>query len=287
MALGPRGGRRGARRWARAWTTSRRATTSCWSSCPAAATAPCAEGRPRCASPARRRTPPARCFRASAGSSAATARRSTTTWAARPSPSTRSSRAAPLVKVDPRAAARGGGALRLRGAHRRRRGGQHGAGARGRDGRRRGPRRRGPRLDPGRGRRGRARASSRSTFREDKLDAREGARRHAHLQRRRARRWSSKVKAATQRRRRLRDRDGGLDARLRDAPTASRAAAARRSPPGLPHPTATWRACRPRTSSPRSAPSRAATSAPACPRATCRATSTLYRAGPAAGGPAA
>ena len=246
----------------------------------AAATArPAPKAARRCASRARRPTAPARCCRARAASAPPTASRSTTTWAARSFAEYATVSRRSLVKIDPDAAARRSGAVRLRRAHRRRRGRQHRAGAAsahrvaviglggvglaallGAHGRRR------------------ARRSSPSTSRDDKLEQALVAGRDAHRQRRpspmrRSRsgrepaaasssRSSSPARSARSRLAYRITRRGGTTV------TAGPAAADRRRC-----------RCRPSTWWPRSARSRAATSAPACRRATSRATSTLYTQG--------
>ena len=99
----PRGRRRGRRAGRGRDRASRPATTSCSPSSPPAASASRAwPAAPRSASRAPRRTRPARCSAASAGSiTASGTRRSTTTSASRPSPTTSWSRSASAIKVDP------------------------------------------------------------------------------------------------------------------------------------------------------------------------------------------
>ena len=208
----------------------RRATTSCWCSCRAAAIACRApKAVPRCASRAPPRTPRARCSRGERRLFSATASPSTTTGLL----GLRRIRdgVAPLAGQDrPRAAARRGRALRLRRAHRRGRRREHRAGARRRihvaviglggvglasvlGARRRGRAAHRRRRPVRRQARARARSSAprtRSTPRDPEV-RRQG-------------------EGGDRGRRRLRDRDGGLGARASRPRTGSRAAAARRSP---------------------------------------------------------
>ena len=111
-----------------------------------------------------------------------------------------------MVKVDPGSAARRGGAVRLRGAHRGRRRGQHGAPAAGPVGRGDRPGRRRPVL---RARRGRVRRAAGRRDRPVRRQAGPGAPTRRQPHRERARRGCGGAGAGTDRRRRgLRLRDG-------------------------------------------------------------------------------